>query len=180
MSKKSNNIDDYYIFEDYVKSIKKLKSNKITPTLSENKIKNIDSNTLSHINPPIKKSNSVDKNTLKKLASGDYKISARLDFHGCTIDEMTKKLESVIPDLYNVGKRCLLIITGKGNRTKDEYSLNDNFSLNGVLRSNLPRILQSSKIAPYVLTHCVAQQKDGGNGAFYILLRSNRELKSKD
>jgi DNA-nicking Smr family endonuclease len=59
-------------------------------------------------------------------------------------------------------KRMLLVVTGKG---RDGV---------GVLRQSLPLWLNAPSIRPFVLAFDVASRKDGGEGAFYVLLKRQR------
>ena len=170
-------------WEEYTKKINPIKSNKNTALLTEkptlllkNKPKiateKLNINITKYNTPPKKQGQTLDKNTLAKLKSGDYPVSKTIDFHGSTLAEMEKTLSAVVVNCYETSKRCLLVITGKGKQTK--YGGNAKLiseRVDGVLKSALPNILTSGKLKPYVLAYCQAKQKDGGSGAFYVLLR---------
>ena len=65
---------------------------------------------------------------------------------------------------YNSGKRCVLIVTGKG--------IDDTlFSTKGVLRKSVPNWLSHSEISPLILGFKNPAEAKGGAGALYILLR---------
>ena len=60
------------------------------------------------------------------------------------------------------GKRCVLVITGKG------------LASGGVLRDQVPRWLNLPPNRGRVLAFDYARQQDGGAGALYVLLKRRR------
>src|SRR5258708_1982920 len=74
-------------------------------------------------------------------------------------------LDRFVRQAWRDGLRVLLIITGKG-------SVRDG---GGVLRRNLPRWLASGEHGPRVLRIESAQPRHGGSGAYYVLLRRQRD-----
>ena len=104
----------------------------------------------------------VDGSVAQKLIDGDYPIDGRLDLHGCTQDEAFESLHYFITTAYSMEKRCILIITGKGENG------------HGVLREQFPKWLDTGSIREYILAFVHAKPKHGGDGAFYVLLRKNR------
>ena len=112
----------------------------------------------------------VDKNTREKFRKGEFDIDGRLDLHGYTRDAARRKVEDFIHRHYNQGSRMLLIITGKGTLGK-----NMDEPATGVLRQSLPGWLEEDEIRPFILAFDKATIKDGGSGAFYVLLRRRRD-----
>ncbi len=104
----------------------------------------------------------IDASIAKQLKNGDYPIDTTLDLHGLTQDEAFEKLKYFIQAAYGLGKRCILVVTGKG--------LNGE----GVLRQQLPKWLNSPSLQGAILNISQAHIKHGGQGAFYVLLRKNR------
>jgi DNA-nicking Smr family endonuclease len=66
---------------------------------------------------------------------------------------------------YLAGKRCVLIITGKGLKIGGGV---------GVLRLAVPRWLNEKPNRSRVLAFSYATPKDGGEGALYIMLKKKR------
>ena len=62
----------------------------------------------------------IDKSTAKKFQKGQMSIDGRIDLHGMTQDVAHHALNAFIEDSWRAGKRCVLVITGKGSRA-DEY-----------------------------------------------------------
>jgi DNA-nicking Smr family endonuclease len=115
----------------------------------------------------------LDRRTEERLRKGQMAIEARLDLHGMTQDQAKAALISFIEGASHSGKRCVLVITGKG-RTKaksDEWWENQP----GILKQRVPQWFEESSIKPLILKAVPAKQKDGGDGALYVYLRRNRD-----
>ncbi|PCJ99059.1 MAG: hypothetical protein COA45_06340 [Zetaproteobacteria bacterium] len=122
--------------------------------------------------PPSLKSNETDHRTSQRLKRGKIPIEGRLDLHGKTQNEAFDALLSFIPNAYHQGKRCVLIITGKGNRQDSSAPLLS--SKMGVLKQKTPEWLRGAPLNEYVLKIETARQNHGGEGALYVLLRRKR------
>ena len=68
------------------------------------------------------------------------------------------------------GKRCILIITGKGI-TQDS---DDIFSSKGKLKERTPIWLNSEELRPLILGFIHPIQSLGGTGSLYIMLRKKK------
>ena len=104
----------------------------------------------------------TDRRTANKLKRGKLDIDARLDLHGYTEDQAYRLLISFIQTARVSGARCILVVTGKGRKTDMQP---------GKLKTAVPRWLNEPEFRPSVLSVTYAQQRDGGDGALYILLR---------
>jgi DNA-nicking Smr family endonuclease len=107
----------------------------------------------------------LDKRTAQRLRRGRLPIEGRIDLHGMTQAEAQANLVRFITAQAAKGRRCVLVITGKGLRGAGV----------GVLRAELPRWLNEPALRPLVLSFTPAQPRDGGGGAFYVYLRKARE-----
>ena len=113
----------------------------------------------------------MDKKTFKKLVKGKMEIEGTIDLHGLTADQAKIKLITFINHSYSLGKRLIIVITGKGkHKGFDEFQR----PINGVLRQNLPEWLSGPSVSNKVLQVTQAQPKHGGAGAFYVYLRRQR------
>ena len=90
-------------------------------------------------------------------------IEARLDLHGMTQAEAHRALAGFIRTARGGGKRCVLVITGRG-APRDHGGA-------GVLREAVPRWLAEPGLRPHLLAIATAQPQDGGAGALYVMLR---------
>jgi DNA-nicking Smr family endonuclease len=106
----------------------------------------------------------VDRRTATRLRRGQIRPDARLDLHGMTQVEAHASLVSFIRNARGAGRRCVLVVTGKGS-----------LATGGVLRREVPRWLEGPALRAAILAVAAAQPKDGGEGALYVLLR--RSLK---
>lgn len=106
----------------------------------------------------------LDKRQAQRLRRGQMPIDGKLDLHGCTQAEAHRRLESFLASAQASGKRCVLVVTGRGLGK----------SAGGVLRSEVPRWLNQAPNRARVLAFDWAQPKHGGDGALYVLLRRNR------
>ena len=101
----------------------------------------------------------IDGGTQRRLFRGEVLIDARLDLHGMTAARAHKQLIQSIVLAADDGCRCVLVITGKGS---------------GVLNGHVPNWLKQPPLSFHVLALAEARPKDGGSGAFYVLLRRKR------
>jgi DNA-nicking Smr family endonuclease len=104
----------------------------------------------------------IDKRLLKKLRKGDYALQGHLDLHGMISEEARAEVERFIETALAEGKRCLLIVHGRGLNSKDNLP---------VLKERLKVWLTRGRIGRRVLAFATARPADGGAGAVYILLR---------
>ena len=105
----------------------------------------------------------VDARTMQRLRRGQIAVERRLDLHGMTQAQAHRAVSRALAAGQDDGVRCLLVITGKGVAAGA-----------GVLRAMLPRWLAEPPDAGRVLAAAPARQRDGGAGAFYVLLRKSR------
>ena len=98
------------------------------------------------------------------MKRGRMQVEARLDLHGLTQAEAHRALDTFVAASYEIGRRCVLIITGKGQGKQE----------GGVLRGKVPQWLNQAPNRGRVLAFDYAQQRDGGTGALYVMLRRKR------
>ena len=103
-----------------------------------------------------------DPQVMKRLRTGGFRIEGTLDLHGLTRDKAQAALEPFIVQARKDGRRCVLVITGKGLNSEDQIP---------VLRTSLQQWLTRGRLARHVLAFCSAQASDGGSGAVCVLLR---------
>lgn len=105
----------------------------------------------------------VDKRTAQRFKRGRMDIDGTIDLHGMTQEAAHIALHRFVEGGAAAGKRCLLVITGKGTRGE------------GVLRGAVPRWLNDERLRRHILTFSHAQPQHGGSGALYVLLKRRRE-----
>jgi|GEM_PF-472783 len=111
----------------------------------------------------------IDRRTDLRLRRGRLSIDGRIDLHGMTQSQAHGALAGFLHRCRQEERRCVLVITGKGTGRGGEGSLTG-----GVLRAALPRWLAEPPLRDLVVTLHPAQPRDGGDGAFYVLLKRQR------
>lgn len=106
----------------------------------------------------------LDRKIYKKLSAGQLKIEAQLDLHHFKEAEAYKKLFTFIEKNYYLGRRNLLVITGKGLSQGSE----------ALLKRNVPHWLGLSPFKDWVSSFEEAAKHHGGVGALYVRLRFRR------
>lgn len=114
------------------------------------------------VSAPIKAGREIDRRTAQRLRRGELEIEATIDLHGYNRDEARRRLQKALVRAYESGKRCVLVITGKGSGKEGG---------GGVLRRCLSEWLEEEPLVRIVLRQEVAIPAHGGAGAFYVLLR---------
>jgi DNA-nicking Smr family endonuclease len=106
----------------------------------------------------------LDRRKAERLSRGQLPIEASLDLHGLRQAEAHRRLEAFLADCQAAGRRCVLVVTGKGLHKEEA----------GVLRTAVPRWLNEQPNRARVLSFDYAQPRHGGTGALYVLLRRRR------
>ena len=126
--------------------------------------------------PPAAPPAGLDRGLARRLRRGEITIEARIDLHGLTRDEAHAALNRFLARSRRAGRRCVLVITGKGGRragSGDDAPFMQRDGP-GVLRSLVPDWLETGENRARVLAYRTARPGDGGDGAFYVLLRRRR------
>lgn len=95
---------------------------------------------------------------LKKLRQGKNPLEHMLDLHGLTIEQARAELLEFLGECEAAGLRHVIIIHGKGFRSKDKPVIK-------------PMVNRWLRAVDNVLAFHSAQPADGGNGAVYVLLK---------
>ena len=111
--------------------------------------------------PPLDRFAGIDRANAERLKRGLHRIEARLDLHGMTQTEAHGALSGFIAASRDAGRRCVLVITGRGLGQNEL----------GILKSSVPRWLEEPELRRQILATAPAQPHHGGPGATYLLLR---------
>ena len=107
----------------------------------------------------------ININTVKKL-----------DLHGFSLEEANHATKNFINNSYDEGYSKLLLILGKGLRSKiyqDPYRSKDM----NILKNSVPEYIKSNfELSDKILKISEADLKDGGEGAINIILKKNKNL----
>jgi DNA-nicking Smr family endonuclease len=108
----------------------------------------------------------VEASIRKKLGRGRIDIDGTLDLHGMTQIEARGALHRYLHARVARGDRTVLVITGKGLKTDNDYVAA--MTERGIM---LPIWLSEPSLAPLVSGWSVAARGHGGEGAWYVRLR---------
>ena len=114
----------------------------------------------------------------KKLPIKDHQLNKQktieikhLDLHGYTLPEANEKIQIFINRAYENGVSKIIVVTGKGlhsNIEKDPYVSKDL----SILKYSVPNFIENNtELMEKIIEIKEADNKDGGSGAFYILLK---------
>ena len=110
------------------------------------------------------------------LGENQQKIKVRkLDLHGYSLDNANKIIKKFIIESFNKRYNKLLIVTGKGSRSKsyDNPYASKNLS---VLKNSVPEYIKNDENLNNKISRISkADLKDGGEGAIYIFLKNNKK-----
>ena len=100
----------------------------------------------------------------------------KIDLHGYSLNNANKVVKKFIIESFNQNYKKLLIVTGKGSRSKsyDDPYISESLS---VLKNSVPEYIKNDESLNSIISKIVqASQKDGGEGAINIFLKNNKKL----
>jgi len=114
-----------------------------------------------------------DKGEVPKISKQENKkndhIDFKIDLHGFTLEEAFKKIRAVIESCYEKDLRNILVITGKGLRSKVKENpyLSEDLSL---LKYAIPNFIKDNF---FEIVNSIEEpdQNLGGSGAFLLRLK---------
>jgi len=104
----------------------------------------------------------LDPRVVRRLRRGELAVQAHVDLHGLLKEEAKTELEAFLTRSRQEGKRCVLVVHGRGLHSKDQVP---------VLKEALKRWMHTARFARHVLGFATARPHDGGAGAVYVLLK---------
>ncbi|MGF1453996.1 MAG: Smr/MutS family protein [Alphaproteobacteria bacterium] len=122
--------------------------------------------------------NGLDAATARRVRRGRLSVDGRIDLHGMRQDEAHGALNRFIMAANARGWRCVLVITGKGDRARREdmeaVFMARRGQGEGVLKRMVPLWLGQEPLRSRIYSVQAAHQRDGGSGALYIFLKRGR------
>ena len=106
-----------------------------------------------------------------------YEKIKKIDLHGYTIEEANKALEQFIQKCFDESVTKIIVITGKGLRSKNVENpyLSKDLS---ILKYSVPEFIENNKsLTRFIIETTDAKIEDGGSGAFYIYLKNKNKFK---
>ena len=100
----------------------------------------------------------------------------KLDLHGFSLIEANKIVKKFVIESFNSGCKKLLIVTGKGLRSKSHNNPYLSKKLS-VLKYSVPEYIKNDQyLSNKISSISTADIKDGGEGAIYILLKNKKNF----
>ena len=106
-----------------------------------------------------------------------YEKIKKIDLHGYTIEEANKAVEQFIQKCFDENVTKIIVITGKGLRSKNVENpyLSKDLS---ILKYSVPEFIENNKsLTQFIIETTDAKIEDGGSGAFYIYLKNKNKFK---
>ena len=106
-----------------------------------------------------------------------YEKIKKIDLHGYTIEEANRAVELFIQKCFNENVTKIIVITGKGLRSKNIENpyLSKDLS---ILKYSVPEFIESNlSLIKMIIETTDAKIEDGGSGAFYIYLKNKLKIK---
>ena len=101
----------------------------------------------------------------------------KIDLHGYSLEEANKSVEDFIKRCFEDNVTKIIVITGKGLRSKnvlDPYLSRDL----SILKYSVPEFIESNDILMKMIIEIKdAKIEDGGSGAFYIYLKNKNKFR---
>ena len=101
----------------------------------------------------------------------------KIDLHGYTIEEANKAVEQFIQKCFDENITKIIVITGKGLRSKNVENpyLSKDLS---ILKYSVPEFIESNlSLTKMIIETTDAKIEDGGSGAFYVYLKNKFKIK---
>jgi DNA-nicking Smr family endonuclease len=106
-----------------------------------------------------------------------HEIIKKIDLHGYTIEEANMAIEQFIQKSFDENVTKIIVITGKGLRSKNVENpyLSKDLS---ILKFSVPEFIENNKnLTRFIIEITDAKIEDGGSGAFYIYLKNKNKFK---
>ena len=190
----SNNKENEDIFLQSIGKVKPIKkSNKKFKELNLSIIKKIRaSKQLGELQKPLSKiklEKMINKKDLKiesppigrMIKRGRMPINKKVDFPGLSLENAKVKFFTTIEECFDSNKRCILFVTGNGIK-KTNYNTTNIISDNnpkiklfhGKIREDFHKWIYEQDVVSKILNVVPAGPSHGGDGAFFVYLRKNR------
>ena len=106
-----------------------------------------------------------------------YEKIKKIDLHGYTIEEANKAIEKFIQKCFEESVTKIIVITGKGLRSKNVENPYISKDLS-ILKYSVPEFIEKNKsLSRLIIETTDARIEDGGSGAFYIYLKNMNKFK---
>ena len=138
----------------------KIIKNKI---INKENIKTINLTKVENLDPQVIPAG-ISFNQAESLKRGNIRPEVKIDLHGFTQEKANRYLKDKLTEFHKKNIRCVLVITGK-------RLVN---TAGGCVKREVPKWLNLSPLRQMIIMTSWAQNKDGGDGALYVLLKKRR------
>ena len=115
------------------------------------------------------------QNKDSKIIKNKKEVIKTIDLHGFSLDNANKVIEELIVRFSEESINKIIVITGKGLRSKNTSNPYVSKDLS-ILRYSVPEFIQSrTNLMKIIKQIKEADIEDGGEGAFYIYLKNFKE-----
>jgi len=162
--------------EDWENFLNNKKKNLTNDSIKKNNIKNLDKDKHDWENFLNNKEKILNKDFVHKKNIRYEKIK-KIDLHGYTIEEANNAIEQFIQKCFDEDITKIIVITGKGLRSKNVENpyLSKDLS---ILKYSVPEFIENNKsLTQFIIETTDAKIEDGGSGAFYIYLKNKNKFK---
>jgi DNA-nicking Smr family endonuclease len=162
--------------EDWENFLNNKKKNLNKNPVKKKDIKNLDKDKQDWENFLNNKEKIPNKDSVHKKNIRYEKIK-KIDLHGYTIEEANKAIEQFIQKCFEESVTKIIVITGKGLRSKNVENpyLSKDLS---ILKYSVPEFIEKNKsLTRLIIETTDAKIEDGGSGAFYIYLKNKNKFK---
>ena len=162
--------------EDWENFLNNRKKNLNKNPVKKKDIKNLDKDKQDWENFLNNKEKIPNKDSIHKKNIRYEKIK-KIDLHGYTIEEANKAIEKFIQKSFDENVTKIIVITGKGLRSKNVENpyLSKDLS---ILKYSVPEFIENNKsLTRLIIETTDAKIEDGGSGAFYIYLKNKNKFK---
>ncbi|MDA7832053.1 Smr/MutS family protein [Candidatus Pelagibacter sp.] len=161
--------------EDWENFLNNKKKNLNSNPVKKKDIKNLDKDKQDWENFLNNKDKIPNKDSVHKKKIRYEKIK-KIDLHGYTIEEANKAIEQFIQNCFDKNVTKIIVITGKGLRSKNVENpyLSKDLS---ILKYSVPEFIENNNnLIKFIIEITDAKIEDGGSGAFYIYLKNKFKI----
>ena len=125
----------------------------------------------------LKNKEKLPNKDLLSIKSFKKNLVRKVDLHGLSLDDANNVIYKFINKCFEDGVFQIIVITGKGLRSKNKLNPYVSKDLS-ILKYSVPEFIKNNKnLHQKIIQIKDAKIEDGGSGAFYIFLKN--KLKNK-
>ncbi len=116
-----------------------------------------------------------NKDLSEKITLNNKTLTKTIDLHGFNLEDANEAVSKYIKQCFSENVSRLVVITGKGLRSNTQNDPYVSKELS-ILKNSVPKFIRSnSDLMKLIKEIKIADQEDGGSGAFNIYLKTFKE-----